>query len=51
MVGMIILVFGFVFACLASWGWPNPVRPHLGWLALACLIAYLLFGDGVRLLH
>ncbi len=39
---LIILVFGFVFAILASLGWPNPARPHLGWLALACFILYFI---------
>ena len=39
---LIILVFAFVFACLAAWGWPAPPRPNLGWLALACFILYFI---------
>jgi len=36
-IGLIILVFGFVFACLAARGIGGPVW-SLGWLAVACLI-------------
>ncbi len=46
MLGMILLVFAFVLACLASF-LPGPVweRLHLGWLALAFYFASLLFGQ------
>jgi hypothetical protein len=50
MSGEIILVFSFVFAVCAAifTAAPAPapwyVRVHLGWLAFACFIAYLLFG-------
>jgi len=45
MVGTILLCFAFVFAVLAAIGWPQTGRPHLGWAALACLIAAQLFGS------
>lgn len=48
---LIILVFGFVFAVIAAFGWPQLPRPHFGWLALACLIAYYIFVGGARLLN
>lgn len=48
---LIILVFGFVFAVLAAWGWPAPIRPNLGWLALACLILYLIVAGAGPLLR
>lgn len=43
MLGTILLVFAFVFACVASW-LPGPVfsRVHLGWLALAFYFASIL---------
>jgi hypothetical protein len=46
---LIILVFGFVFACLATYGIGAP-RWHLGWAALACLLLALIFGGGAHLL-
>jgi hypothetical protein len=54
MLGEIILVFSFVFACCAAFfGSAAPApwysRVHLGWLAFACFIAYLLFGHTVGL--
>jgi hypothetical protein len=48
-IGLIILVFGFVFAVLATWGVAAP-RWHLGWAALACLILALIFSGGAHLL-
>jgi hypothetical protein len=43
---LILLVFAFVFACLAA-GIPGPVfgRWHLGWLALALYLASIIFGS------
>ncbi len=47
--GLVLLVFGFVCACLAS---KNIGAPNwsLGWLALAFLIASMIFGGVARLL-
>lgn len=52
MLGTILLVFAFVFACLASWV-PGPVfgRLHLGWLSFTFYLASLLFGSVEHLLH
>lgn len=44
MLGLILLVFAFVCAVCAAWGWPTVPRPHMGWAALAFLIAAQLFG-------
>lgn len=44
MLGTVLLCFAFVFAVLASWGWPA-VRVHLGWLAMSFYFASLLFGS------
>lgn len=53
--GIILLVFSFVCAVLAALVWPNPpgnapgwFRVHLGWLALAFLVAAMIFG-GLKL--
>ena len=46
---LIVLVFGFVFAVLATFGIAAP-RWHLGWAALACLLLALILGGGARLL-
>jgi hypothetical protein len=48
---LIILVFAFVFAVLAAWGWPAPPRPHLGWFALACFILYFIVTGAGPFLH
>ena len=50
MLKLILLVFAFVFAVIAAfvppaWQWG---RLHFGWLALACYIASLIFGGGLR---
>ena len=52
MLGTILLVFAFVFACIASFV-PGPVygRWHFGWLAIACYLASLLFGEVGHLLR
>jgi hypothetical protein len=47
--GLVLLVFGFVCACLASRGLGAP-NWQLGWLALAFLIASMIFGGVQRLL-
>lgn len=49
MAGTILLVFAFVFGCIAS-AVPGPVwgRVHFGWLALTFYIASILFGHLVR---
>lgn len=47
MIGLILLVFSFVFAVLAAAGWPQPAtRYHLGWVAFAFFVASELFGRG-----
>ena len=48
MLALILLVFALVFCvCEAFWpSWSARARPHFGWLGMACLIAYLLFGSG-----
>lgn len=50
--GLIILVFAFVFSCIAAfWGpavWP---RAHFGWMAIACWIFSELVGGAAKLLH
>lgn len=47
MVGTILMVFAFVFACCAAANIAFP-RPwlHLGWLAVAFFILAVLFGGG-----
>ena len=44
--GLVLLVFAFVFACIASFV-PGPIwgRWHFGWLALAFYLASLIFGS------
>jgi hypothetical protein len=44
MLGTILLVFAFVLAVLAAYGIPAG-RWNLGWAALACYFASLLFGN------
>jgi hypothetical protein len=53
-IGLILLVFAFVFACIAAsfpgvngyWG-----RFHFGWLAVAFWIASELIGGLARVIH
>lgn len=50
MLATILIVFAFVFACIAAFV-PGPVfgRVHFGWAALAFYFASLLFGHlGLR---
>lgn len=50
MLGLILLVFAFVFAVIAAIFIASVSRPplsiHFGWLAVALLIAALIFGGG-----
>jgi hypothetical protein len=48
-IGLIMLVFAFVFACLAALGFGAPVW-SLGWLAIACWIAAELIGGAGKVL-
>lgn len=50
MLGTILLVFAFVLACCAALNVPS-ARVSLGWAALACYFASLLFGSLGHLLH
>lgn len=53
MLGMILLCFAFVFACIAA-GIPAGIiwnRVHIGWLAFAFFLASLIFGSVSHLLH
>jgi hypothetical protein len=52
MLGTILLVFAFVFACIASCI-PGPIagRWHLGWLSLAFFYASLIFGSVDKLIR
>ena len=54
-VGLILLIFAFVFAVIAALWAPQPqpanpywMRVNFGWLALAFLIAAMIFG-GLKL--
>lgn len=52
-IGLILLVFALVFACIAA-RWGNLVSPwSFGWLSIACWIASELIGGVARsgLLH
>lgn len=50
MIGIILLVFAFVCACLAAYG-VNGGRWQLGWASLAFYFASLLFGAADKLIH
>ncbi len=49
-IGLILLVFAFVFAVLASRGIGSPPW-QLGWAAIACWIASELIGGLARFVH
>ena len=49
-IGLILLVFAFVLACLASRGIGAPPW-QLGWAAIACWIASELIGGLARFVH
>ena len=48
--GLILLVFAFVFACIAC-RWTTMAPWHFGWLAVAFWIASELLGGLARVLH
>jgi hypothetical protein len=50
-VGLILLVFAFVFACIAAFYQPGIGRWHFGWLAVAFWIASELLGGLARVIH
>jgi hypothetical protein len=51
-VGLILLVFAFVFAVIAAMAGPSVwPRVHLGWLAIAFWIASELIGGLGRVFH
>lgn len=51
-VGLILLVFAFVFACIAATFNPTPAwRVHFGWLAVAFWIGSELLGGLARVFH
>jgi hypothetical protein len=51
-VGLILLVFAFVFACIAARWSPIPNTSwHLGWLAIAFWVASELIGGLGRVIH
>lgn len=55
MLGLVLLVFAFVCACLATWGpfgWPAwRFNPSLIAAALAFYFAALIFGQAGSILH
>jgi hypothetical protein len=50
-IGLILLVFAFVFACIAAAFQPAFGRWHAGWLAIAFWIASELLGGLARVIH
>ncbi len=44
MIGTILLVFAFVFACIAAFFMVSVGRVHFGWLAIAFWILSVLLG-------
>lgn len=50
-IGLILLVFAFVFACIAAGIAPGWARWHFGWLAVAFWILSELVGGAVRIFH
>jgi hypothetical protein len=48
MLSLVLLVFAFVFALIAAFWptWLSRAAPHWGWLAIACLIASMIWGAG-----
>ena len=51
-IGLILLVFAFVFAVIAACFNPIPAgRWHFGWLAVACWIGSELIGGIARFVH
>lgn len=51
-VGLVLLVFSFVFAVIAGLFGPAAWPPrHLGWIAFAFFVAAELFGGLTRVFH
>jgi len=50
-IGLILLVFAFVFGCIASFGITQAGRWHIGWSALTAWIASELIGGLGRVFH
>lgn len=50
-IGLILLVFAFVFAVIAATTMVQAGRFHLGWAAIACWIASELIGGLGRVFH
>jgi hypothetical protein len=50
-VGLILLVFAFVFAVIAAFGISQAGRWHIGWSAIAAWIASELIGGLGRAFH
>ena len=50
-VGLILLVFAFVFAVIAAVAMENTGRWHFGWGAVACWIASELIGGLGKVFH
>jgi hypothetical protein len=51
MLGTVLLVFAFVFACIAAFVMQGYGRWHFGWLSLVFYFASLIFGQASHLLH
>jgi hypothetical protein len=51
-IGLILLVFAFVFAAIAAFAGPTVwPRAHFGWLAITFWIASELLGGLARVIH
>jgi hypothetical protein len=51
-VGLVLLVFSFVFGCIASFFGPAIwARAHFGWLAFTFFVAAELFGGLTKVFH
>lgn len=50
-IGLILLVFAFVLAVVAAAGAPPAGRWQWGWLAFACYVAAIIFGNVTALFH
>lgn len=49
-VALIVLVFAFVFACLAAYRVPEPPsKPSFGWLAIALVILWVILTNFPRM--
>lgn len=49
MIGLILLVFAFVFACIAAFWNATFGRLHFGWLAVAVFLLSLILGGATGL--